>query len=131
MKEIFVLVVGIGWLLFIISAVADVLLGFDAFLHGRKIGSRILSRWRDVLWTFRYRGDPVTVYFYKSSQLKEPFRARIYSRIADDLVFEVMNIPGLGVCGRLSVALGSYGTEWCWGHEGEEVEALAVARALT
>ena len=118
MKEIFVLVVGIGWLLFIISAVADVLLGFDAFL-------------RDVLWTFRYRGDPVTVYFYKSSQLKEPFRARIYSRIADDLVFEVMNIPGLGVCGRLSVALGSYGTEWCWGHEGEEVEALAVARALT
>lgn len=90
---------------------------------------RILSRLRDIFWTFRHRGDPITVYFYTSSRYKEPFRACVYRRIANGLVFTT-EIPRLGVFGRLSTEFSDYGTTWCWGHEGEEVEALAVSRAL-
>jgi hypothetical protein len=98
-----------------------------------RLGSRIVSRWRDLLWTFRHRGDPVTVFFYDPVQpgmTRNPFPAHAYSRIGDDLVFETP-LPRLYVHrARLSVTFAEYGTTWCWGHEGEEVDALKVARAL-
>lgn len=136
MKEVFVDVVGTGWLLFLFFTILDVFNGFG-------ITARIFFRWRDILWTFRYKGEPITVYFYGppfdpiDAQDLLPFPARVHHRAGTDLVFETI-IPALGVRGRLSVEYrsygtveyGSYGTTWCWGHEGEEVEALAVSRAL-
>jgi hypothetical protein len=99
-----------------------------------RLGSRIVSRWRDLLWTFRHRGDPVTVFFYDHPILpgmtRNPFPAHVYSRIGTDLIFEVPPLRLYIHKVRLSVALDEYGTAWCWGHEGEEVDALKVARAL-
>lgn len=99
---------------------------------------RILCWQRNLWWTVRYRGEPITVFFYDTDQHPErfgPFAALVHHRHDSDLVFEA-DIPCIDLGsvrlarGRLSVAFGSYGTTWCWGHEGEEVEALKVSRAL-
>ena len=83
---------------------------------------------RNFWWTFRYRGEPITVFFHEPDL--GPLFALIHRRRDNDLVFETL-LPGPAAAfGRLSITLDSYGTTWCWGHEGEEVEALKVSRAL-
>lgn len=91
---------------------------------------RILCWQRNFWWTFRYKGEPITVFFYDqiAPGVRAPFYALVHHRRDGDLIFETYLLDA--TFGRLSVTLDSYGTTWCWGHEGEEVEALKVSRAL-
>ena len=122
----------------VLMGFALVLIGLVGGLFVALIGAQLLTMllwflcWqRNFWWTFRYKGEPITVFFYDQivHGVRAPFYALVHHRRDSDLIFEA-DIPGLAAFGRLSVTLDSYGTTWCWGHEGEEVEALKVSRAL-
>lgn len=117
----FILVAGVafGVLVFVGAGVLTILL-------------RIVNRWRDILWTFRYKNDPVTVCFYDDPITRNPdlLSGRVRCRIGNDLCFET-EIRDLHVFGTLSIPIADYGKGWCWGWEGEEeADAFLAARAL-
>lgn len=121
----------------VLMGFALVLIGLVGCLFVALIGAQLLTAllWflcgqRNFWWTFRYKGEPITVFFYDqiAPGVRAPFYALVHRRRDSDLIFETLLLDH--TFGRLSVTFDSYGTVWCWGHEGEEVEALKVSRAL-